>query len=472
MESESPKSKPPGPSSELPATFDRPPLVHPQQPRVLTAADYTDERTYQATRAPVTLASTIIPDAYRSEEFYRIEQARVWSGGWVCAGYTSQAAEPGDTFLTRIAGQSIFVTRDTSGELRAYHNVCRHRGSQLVCEDGNYPVIRCPYHAWGYALDGHLLGTPYFKGLDVPPEQQALFDMSEARGFRKEDYPLLPVSVASWGCFIFLNLGETPSPLTAWLGDLPARLARYPLGDLRLVRRQSLQIGANWKLIAENFMEYYHLPWVHPELCNVSGFNDHYRVQGPGMYTGMCTFPVSEDEETVKLDLPTLAGLNAAEARTAYWFLIFPNVALFLLPNHLFTLVFRPDGTNRSVECADLLVHPDALATEGAEGKIDEIFKFWTMVNQQDVTAVERVQVGLESKAYPGGRMCYRFEEPVHRYQNMVIDRMVGRSTVPPGDKEEDPGWLEALRLAKPRARVLVGGKRHKMTEAAGAQGA
>lgn len=439
--------------------------IHPQKIRPHTREDYTRESTYAATRAPVTLASTIIPDAYRSREFHDVEQERVWSGGWVCVGYASQVAKPGDTFVAAIAGQSLLIARGRDCKLRAFYNVCRHRGSQLVCEDGNYDVIRCPYHAWGYALDGRLLGTPYFKGLDVPPEQQAQFDMSEARGFDKDDYPLLPVAADSWGSFVFVNLSPNPTPLLEWLGDLPRRLARYPLADLKLVRRQRLEIKCNWKLIAENFMEYYHLPWVHPELCNVSGFNDHYRVQGPGMYTGMCTFPLSQDDETVRLDLPVMPGLNEKERLTAYWFMIFPNVALFLLPNHLFTLLFKPDGTNRSVETADLLVHPDALADPAANARIDAAFRFWTMVNDQDIVAVERVQVGLESKAYPGGRMCYRFEEPVHRFQNMVIDRMVGKEGVPPGDKQEDPDWLAAMNSATPAAKPLIGGKTHRVVE-------
>ena len=256
-----------------------------------TAADFTKEDTYKATRLPVNLASTIVPDAYRSSEFYEIERQRVWAGGWVCVGYTSQAAKAGDTFIARVAEQPVLITRAGDGSLRAFHNVCRHRGSQLVCKDGNYDVLRCPYHAWGYALDGRLLGTPYFKGLDVPPGQQAQFDMAEAKGFKKEDYPLLPVAVDSWGCFNFLNLSERPRPLSDGLGDLPHRLGRYPLGELKLVRRQSFEIMSNWKLIAENFMEYYHLAWLLPELCNVSGFNDHYRVQGPGMYTGNVHVP-------------------------------------------------------------------------------------------------------------------------------------------------------------------------------------
>lgn len=431
--------------------------------RALSPEDYTREKTYKMTRLPVALASTIIPDAYRSQAFFEAEQQRVWAGGWVCVGYTSQVAEAGQTLVTEVAGQSFFITRDKAGTLRAFHNVCRHRGSQLLCQDGKHEVIRCPYHGWGYGLDGTLLGTPYFKGLDVPPEQQAIFDMSEAKKFRKEDFPLLPVTVDRWGCFVFLNLSPNPTPLLEWLGDLPQRLARYPLHELKMVRRRTLTIQSNWKLIAENFMEYYHLPWVHPELCNVSGFNDHYRVQGPGMYTGMCTYPISRDEETVRFDLPNMPGLNKPESRTAYWFLVFPNIALFLLPNHLFMLLFRPDGPSRATEFADLLVHPNLLGGAESDKKVDDVFKFWDMVNNQDIWAVENVQRGVQSRAYPGGRMCYRFEEPVHRYQNMVIDRMVGLHRIPAGDPQEDPAWLEVLAKDDPKSNVLVGGKQHRV---------
>jgi choline monooxygenase len=235
-----------------------------------------------------------------------------------------------------------------------------------------------------------------------------------------------------------VNLSPAPRPLAEWLGDLPTRLGRHPLHELKLVRRVPFRIGANWKLVAENFMEYYHLPWVHPELCNVSGFKDHYRYQGPGMYTGMATAPLTASPSTVTFDLPTMPGLSGLEARSAFWILLFPNLALFLLPNHLFTLLFHPDGPGATVESADMLVHPNALEAPNAERAIDTILDFWAMVNRQDILAVERVQQGLQARAYPGGRMCYRFEEPIHRFQNMLIDRMTGTERVPPGDQREE----------------------------------
>lgn len=399
--------------------------------------DYTHEDTYRQTRLPVELATTLIPDAYRSSDFQEIEQRQVFSKGWVCVGYTSQVKEPGDTLVASVGGQPVLITRDKAGKLHGFFNVCRHRGSQLVGQCGKHDVIRCPYHSWGYSLDGRLLGTPYFTGMDVSEEERALYDCSGAKEFRKEDYGLLPLHADTWGCFVFVNLDPNARPLGEWLGDLPQRFGRYPLGELQLVRRAPFQIKANWKLIAENFMEYYHLPWVHPELCNISGFKDHHRYQGPGMYCGMCTSPLSSDPSVVTFDLPVMPGLDATESQSAYWILLFPNLALFLLPNHLFTLLFFPDGAGQTIESADLLAHPSALAAPDGEAKLDGILSFWGMVNRQDIAAVEGVQRGLQAKAYPGGRMCYRFEEPIHRFQNMVIDLMTGRQHVPAGDDSE-----------------------------------
>ena len=142
-----------------------------------------------------------------------------------------------------------------------------------------------------------------------------------------------------------------------------------------------------------------------------------------------------------------MPGLVGEPARTGYWILVFPSVALFLLPNHLFTLLLQPEGPTLTVERADLLVHPSALKAPGAEAKVAAIYDFWAKVNDQDIRIVEGVQQGLQSRAYPGGRMCFRFEEPVHRLQNMVIDLMLGERRMPPGDGEEalpqlwtDPG--------------------------------
>lgn len=408
---------------------------------------YTERTTYAKTRLPVDEAVTLIPDAYRSEEFFRVEQERVWSRSWVAVGYECQIPEIGDTLLIEIADQPLFLVRDRSGGVRCFHNVCRHRGSQLLKENGNCKVLRCGYHGWGYNLEGELLGTPYFQGLDVPSEMAETFAVKPgtAASFCKADYPLLRARCESWGGILFVNLDPGAMPLSSWLGDLPQRYARHPLSELRLVRRRNYTIGANWKLIAENFMEYYHLPWGHPELCNISEVSNHWRYQGPGMYTGMCTSPLTEDPNTLVVDLPTHAGLTETESRTAYFVHLFPNISLWIFPHHLLTLLFRPDGVGRTLESVDMLVHPEALHLPHIDESLDRIMKFWCYVNDQDVGLVEDVQQGLRSKAYSGGRMCYRFEEPIHRFQNMLIDLMTGEPRIPAGDPHEEAPTLEPI---------------------------
>ena len=163
----------------------------------------------------------------------------------------------------------MIVCRNRDGELRAHHNVCRHRGAQLV-QDGERGrrerFFQCPYHAWAYDLDGACLGTPLTVEAGIPEDQRGAFDMSSVAAFDKADHGLFPVRVDSWGCLVFVCLDADAPPLADELGDLPERLSGQELAEHQLLRRVDYSIAANWKLVAENFMEYYHLPWVHPGL--------------------------------------------------------------------------------------------------------------------------------------------------------------------------------------------------------------
>ena len=406
--------------------------------RPLNADAYVQEATYRSTRLPVSRASTLIPDAYTEQAFYELEQERVFSTSWVPVTVADAVAEPGDTIVTRVAGRSIIVTRNRSGELRGFHNVCRHRGAELL-DGGRCRIdrhIRCPYHSWAYDLDGKLLGTPLFTDeAHIPDDQQGIFDMSDVELFRREDHGLHPVAVAAWGCLVFASVDPDPGPLAAQLGDLPERLAGYRLDEWQTARSATYEIAANYKVVGENFMEYYHLPWVHPGLVKVSPMKAHHRWQGTGMYTGMCTRPIAANTDSGGWQgLPPVDGLSEEDATSARFVWLFPNAALNVLPNHLFVMLARPDGPGRTVEDVHLLTHPESGDGEAHERAVDELQAFWDEVNREDIGIVERVQRGLSNPAYEGGRMCYRFEEPLHRFQNMIIDRMVGVRRVPEGD--------------------------------------
>jgi choline monooxygenase len=414
---------------------------------------FTREETYAATRRPVSLASTLLPDAYTSEEFYALERERVFGCGWVAVGCAAQLREPGDVLVAEVAGRSVFVVRKEDGTLRAFYNVCRHRGTQLLAagERRVKRFIRCPYHSWAYDHDGRCIGTPMFTGSDIPPDQRAAFDMQDVAAFDRADYGLLGVAVDAWGPLVFVSLEPDPEPLSDHLGDLPARTAGYRLGEWQLARTAQYEIAANYKLVAENFMEYYHLPWVHPGLVKVSPIDAHHRWQGTGMYVGFGTSPIAADTDDGgwQSGLAPIGGLSDSDATSARFVWLFPNVAVNILPNHLFIIHARPVAPGITQETTYLLTHPES---GGAEGAVDELAAFWDTVNREDIAIVERVQAGLATTPFPGGRLCYRFEESLHRFQNMVVDRMVGKRRVPAGDE------AESVPMFRPAAAQANGG--------------
>ena len=395
-------------------------------PEIRTLQDYTREKTYRYTRAPVEVAMTLIADAYRREDFFELERERVYGTSWVALGYAEEVAEAGRFIVREVAGQSILVTRDKTGALRAFYNTCRHRGARLYQEGGKATRFRCPYHSWGYDLAGNCIGTPLFEGSDIPEDFRGVFDMSAVKAFERADYGLFKVKVAQWGFLLFVNLDPEALPLETYLGDLKGRLENYQLERWRVVRSKDYEIRANWKLISENFMEYYHLPWVHPELAKVSRMEDHYRYQGTGMYTGMTTTPISDNSGSGGWKgLPNAPDLTEREETSGRFISLFPNICLSVLPNHAFVMMFEPQAAGFTLERCAILCHPDSVGG-GAEIELEQLLTFWDLVNREDIEIVEAVQEGLRSKPYMGGRMCFKFEESVHRFQNMVIDRMVG----------------------------------------------
>jgi len=400
---------------------------------------YTQPETYCLSRLPVDQASTLIPDAYTAADFFALEQEKIFATAWVAVGCLQQVQNPGDILVSEVAGRSILVMRDKTGKLGAFYNVCRHRGSKLLERSCNIKSLRCPYHAWVYGLDGQCLGTSMFRNgkiVDTVPSNGEETDLSDTALFDKKNYGLLPLSVQTWGFLVFVNLSVQTTPLEEWLGDIPQKFQSHVLENWEIFGEKNYDVASNYKLIEENFMEYYHLPFVHPELTSVSRMEDHHRSQGTGMYTGMLTTPVSRDVDSVWLNLPAAHGLNKEHLEAAYHICIFPNVTITILPNHAFCMITDPIRANQTRERTFLLTPPGTLDNESHTSMFLELVKFWDMVNTQDLGIVEQVQLGLSNTAFTGGRMCSKFEEPLHRYQNWVADRMCGIHRVPSGDND------------------------------------
>jgi len=382
---------------------------------------WTTEEAWANTRRPLAQASGLPADCYIDQEFFELEQERVFGSSWVPIAIADQVTQ-GRMLVRTLAGTSIVLTRNDNDELRGFLNSCRHRGTELAAHDCDIgTMIRCPYHRWGYNLDGALVATPRFDEAGVDD-----FDLA--------DYPLHQMQVAQWGVLVFACLDPNPMPLEQWIGDLAARTGAYQLESWRTVETQDVEINANWKLISENFQEYYHLTWVHPELAKVSRVDDHYRFQGPGMYCGQTTSPVSSDDRDDWTAMPPAQGLAEADAQSGRFLAIFPNVLLSLLPNHAFVMMLQPVAPGRTIETCTFLLPPST--HDVPEADFVATRKFWLDVNAEDIDIVERGQRGLANGFTPG-RLSPRFEEPLHRFHNMLADRFVGLDRVPDGDPND-----------------------------------
>lgn len=196
-------------------------------------------------------------DVYLSPEQHRREVDGLWRRVWQIAGRVEDVANPGDSFVYDVADDSLVVVRTKSGELRAYHNACLHRGTRLREEPGRLERIRCPFHGFTWSLDGELVDVPC--RWDFPQIEDARFRLPEAK-------------VATWGGFVFVNLDPDCGPLEAYLEDLPRHFERWPLDERWIAARVERRVACNWKVAVEAFVETYHIVGVHP--ANLPFFGD------------------------------------------------------------------------------------------------------------------------------------------------------------------------------------------------------
>src|SRR5256714_14423045 len=269
-------------------------------------------------------ARTLPGRYYTAPEVFAAEQERIFQRNWICVGRDAALADPGDYLVVEIAGESLIVLRDQSGERRAYYNVCRHRGTRL-CEAPRgrlSETIQCPYHAWTYALDGRLIGAPH---------------MNEIEGFDKKSYPLHRVALHEWAGFLFVNLDPHAVAAEQWFAPLHGRFDRYNLRLLRTVRRIEYDVRANWKLILQNYNECLHCPTIHPELSTklpyTSGAND--LIERPFLGGHMEIKAPNENATlTARACALPLGGLDRVDRLRAFLFVLFTPWLISLHPDY------------------------------------------------------------------------------------------------------------------------------------------
>jgi Rieske 2Fe-2S family protein len=336
---------------------------------------------------------------YRSEEVFRLEKERIFWREWMCVCRAEEIPDPGSFRVFDVLGESILVVRNREGALRAFYNVCRHRGSRL-CRAGaekGVPALSgvmagrgivCPYHNWTYDLDGRLVAAPHLRGLSAAD---------------KETLSLHPVGVDTWGGFVFVNLTPAEAPsLSAQLGVIVERTRNYPLADLRIGHTIRYQVAANWKAICENYNECYHCGPVHPELCAVV---PAFREGGGGSLDWMRGIPHRPGAYTFTASGTTsrrpFPGLSTDERERHKGELSYPNLFLSLACDHVAAFVLEPRSAERTDITCDFLFEQHEI--DKPEFDPSDAVEFWDVVNRQDWSICESVQQGMSSRVHQFG---------------------------------------------------------------------
>ena len=374
------------------------------------------------------MRTTLPRHFYADPEFYRRELDRFYFNRWICAGRTDRIPDAGDYFLRSIADDSVIITRDSLGDVQAFFNVCRHRGTRLrEAPEGHFvDRIQCPYHAWTYDLTGRLLAAPHMPA-----------------GFCTDQYPLHRAGCDVWEGHVFVYLGQEgrvggdegpASPklareagerrrgLFAQLGDLPERFANWRMGDLRLGRRIVYDVRANWKLIVLNFNECLHCPNLHPVLNKLHHYLGADNVEPTASYCGGA-MGFKSGVETMSTDgkrrRDYLPGLSDAQRQQVAYYSIYPNLFLSLHPDYMMTHTLWPRAHDRTEIVCEWHFHERELAKPDFRG--DDAIEFWDQTNREDWWISEQSQAGISSRVYEPGpysereELLWSFDEIVRR---------------------------------------------------------
>ena len=380
-----------------------------------TPADLFDPAHYAGVRKSLLEAQTMPVWAYTSEEFYQREVKNIFMKVWNFLGRVEQVPDAGDYFAATFAGIPLVVLRGEDGQVRAFANTCRHRGSELLEGKGSCKAIICPYHSWTYSLDGRLVGAP---------------EMNQSAGFRTEDHNLIPIRLETWEGFIFVCFDPQAAPIAQYLGGLAAKVAPYLLGDMVLARRREYIMECNWKLFVENAKESYHIATVHKSTINkyASARTSGYWVEeAKGEYC--VTFAQHEGSMALlKGDsgfpvIESLKGLREAGGTCAP--LIYPSTYLACTIDCAWYLELHPMGPNRTKLVHGSLFPRDRLARDDFEEVAAHYYKRWDITTDEDIVASDRQQRGLSSPFAVSGRFSHR-EPLVHEIDNWILDRVLG----------------------------------------------
>ncbi len=320
-------------------------------------------------------ARTMPPSYYTSAEFLALEEEHIFRKEWVCVGHTGEIPNPGDYFTTELVGEQMIVLRDEHGEVRILSNVCRHRGNILAQGTGNRKKFICGYHAWVYDSSGRLQNAPL---------------MDQVKGFEKANCTLPNFATEIWQGFIYVNLDGNAPPLAEQLGGIEEIIQNYKMGERNFVFGEETIWDCNWKCLAENFMEGYHLSPTHVKTLHpITPTSLCVKMPHDDYYTGYW----AKYNPNYPERLPYPGGLTKEETRQSPMFAINPNHVIGLATNACVYMCLRPAGPDQVAIRWGVI----STAQPDDQSAIDYV-KLCREFNEEDKEKLETLQKGLKSR--------------------------------------------------------------------------
>ena len=344
---------------------------------------------------------------YTSPDFAKAEEEHIFAQEWLCAGRADALPNPGDYLTMTISGEPVIILRDREGVLRGMSNVCRHRMSTLLEGRGNVRSIVCPYHAWTYNLDGSLRGAPA---------------MARNDAFCKEDVKLPSVRVEDWQGWIMVTLNPDALPVAERLAGVDRLVGHLPMAGYREVFREEFRWDTNWKVLAENFMESYHLPVCHAG--TIGGASDLNKMECPeGEAAFNYHWIVKNDLVPLALAHPSNTVLQGDDRRITWLLAIYPALLITLTPGYFWYLSLTPDGPGSVRVLFGGGMSAEWMADPGAEAHLASVKALLDDVNVEDKGCVEKVWQGLCAGMSSPGPLSH-LERPNYDFARYIASRM------------------------------------------------
>ncbi len=367
---------------------------------------------------PIHKAHGVPNEYYIRSECFEMEGEHLFNKGWFAVGFVKDLPQLGSAVPVNYFNNPLLIVRSKQDEkIRVFQNVCRHRGMILIEEPTVLKgAIRCPYHSWCYKQTGEVVATPHIGGPGY----------NYHSGINKSELSLLEVRSHIWRDVIFVNPDGMAPPFEEVHQPLLDRWSVFeqPIYSDMSDSSFKLEVNGNWKLAVENYLESYHLPWVHPGLNSYSKLEDHENIVEYGHYAGQISYKYIPQYATGK-QFTNFKNLGPEWDTKGEYIVLFPNLILGVQKDHIFNLIIEPLAPNKIREHIELYYSdPFLLADEYKETR-QENAKLWKTVFEEDIFVVEGMQKGRYAKGFDGGRFSPVMDEPTHVFHDWYARKIL-----------------------------------------------